>query len=808
MKQSRLGMILLLLAILGVGCSTPTSSVPARGGLETGLTLHWEWADARRTLLPDSYPDPVKFDVELTAAGQTTVSRTGLAEKIWNLQNLPSAVWSVTVKGYDAAGTLLVVGGDSVDLVSKTNHAVAITLYYQSSGTGQYHLSLKTGAALESGATVQVTLTDPLGKVATEEFPFGSTPVDLVSTEAPAGTYRVFVKVLSGSKVAMKMESLLVFQGVDTDRTLNFEEKDFGVAYIPVSSVILPSTLNLTLKQDAYLKADTLPLDASHPEVTWKSSSPTVVSVDALSGRVVALSFGEASITATSAEGLVSAPLVASVVVDNSPATLQQGKDQLSQRRYTEALATFEKANSTEATFYKALLKLASLAVHPDTVKAAKNVVGLRDYPLTMEELFSTGWFAGQFYNKNWVYEYYPEIKVPGTNTTVSGYSVNYYQYIKQTMPAIDIPTEVLALGDSSAPGQTMDQYFAALVLNLLTKDPEGLNALMDNLDSGVFGAGWEEVLTMLAALPDDATLTLDFQGSPSLPSWVPFATLPVQKVVIGKAELLAEAATLSLLRGTFQWLKAQDYSFPAQAVVQAIDFKTGRFKAVPQGKNPLQGTFLTLRDPSSLTRAKASFATGLGFLLRAVELVQARTDAAPFDLKPSLLGLNDSVLAQVSKVLGQAKTIVENGSSLYLPSDPKTLLDGSTDLITPASDKTEIKVGAFFDGQTPLIQRKEILVLNADETAPLWFADRSRSSRQMVQVGPGLNTPIAGSNTLFIKVRLGPTLGRVLPAAMLPSDDVMTTYLPVSTLTQGDKLMAWFGQTWTPPVEITVGAY
>lgn len=85
--------------------------------------------------------------------------------------------------------------------------------------------------------------------------------------------------------------------GVKGQKTIEVQEKQ-------VTNVTLsPETLNLLLQETHVLTATVTPADATHPEITWSSSDPAVVSVSE-TGEIVAVGFGTAAITATATNGV------------------------------------------------------------------------------------------------------------------------------------------------------------------------------------------------------------------------------------------------------------------------------------------------------------------------------------------------------------------------------------------------------------------------------------------------------------------------------------------------------------------------
>lgn len=107
------------------------------------------------------------------------------------------------------------------------------------------------------------------------------------------------------------------------------------VTAVPVSSIsIVPSGLSLKVSGTAQLVVSVLPENASNKELMWSSSNASVATVDA-SGKVMALSTGEAIIIATAGDGSgVSATCVVTVgatqaesvsITAEGPTTLKAG---------------------------------------------------------------------------------------------------------------------------------------------------------------------------------------------------------------------------------------------------------------------------------------------------------------------------------------------------------------------------------------------------------------------------------------------------------------------------------------------------
>lgn len=83
---------------------------------------------------------------------------------------------------------------------------------------------------------------------------------------------------------------------------------------IPVTGIMIsPSPANVQIGLTAKLTANFIPSNASHQQVTWSSSDPSIISVNA-SGTVTGVSFGTVTITATSDEGGFTATSLVTVI--------------------------------------------------------------------------------------------------------------------------------------------------------------------------------------------------------------------------------------------------------------------------------------------------------------------------------------------------------------------------------------------------------------------------------------------------------------------------------------------------------------
>jgi uncharacterized repeat protein (TIGR02543 family) len=303
----------LLLTAL-VACQNPfPTTAPQKDASTHSLTVSWRLeATSSHTLLP-SYPTPSTYDVLLHPTSGSDLSQSGLSGSSWTFTNLSPVLYTITVSGKDGGGNLIVSGNGSADLSSVGTQNASISLHYISSGTGTGTIHLSFDASGASGISISstsFTLVDPSGTIIQNAATLsGSSPIfSYANSAAVVGSYKMFASFTDATngKQAMKVETILVVQNVDTSLSIPLATGDFTAIYAAVSDLSLSShTLTLTLGgATGSLSATLSPSNASNILVSWSTSAPSVAGVDQ-SGTVTAVGVGTASsvtITATSVD--------------------------------------------------------------------------------------------------------------------------------------------------------------------------------------------------------------------------------------------------------------------------------------------------------------------------------------------------------------------------------------------------------------------------------------------------------------------------------------------------------------------------
>jgi len=313
-KLSGIGLLSLALFLVLGGCNPmqPASSTSTSASSSRSFTISWSLAtsSSARTIMPSSssYPSPSTYSVSLTPASGSAITQTGLTSTSWTFNNLATAVYTITVTGYDGSGNVLVKGTGSADLTQSTVPTPAITLSYITSGTGtgQINLTFSIPSTITVSST-SFTLVGPSGSVISGASLSGSSPTfSYTNSSASAGSYSMVAKFTSSSgTVAYKMDTIVVVQDISTTATVTLATTDFTSAYVAVTSLGLSSSsLSIILGQPAQsLTATFTPSGASNTLVSWSTSNSSVATVNTNGNEtasVTAQSVGTATITATS----------------------------------------------------------------------------------------------------------------------------------------------------------------------------------------------------------------------------------------------------------------------------------------------------------------------------------------------------------------------------------------------------------------------------------------------------------------------------------------------------------------------------
>lgn len=360
---------------------------------------------------------------------------------------------------------------------------------------------------------------------------------------------------------------------------------------------------------------------------------------------------------------------------------------------FTGARTMFLSAVSKDPTYapalmWSSLLNLAAISVDTNMATMMSTYFGISGYPTNMNTLFTSdswmmvvdgGYWDGGYYDDwgYWVDEYWVEDS--------------------WTLPTITIPGFIKTYHDGEPGVTTMDEWRDSLIYNIATRNSTGFNALADSvttlLDSGLSG-----VLSALNSVPTTASIA------------IPGSLFGEEAdIVIGKAELQLEAATLYNLKSSIHMGKSISLSLPLQQYYNAFNpidnselYEDGFDMVAFMTKlktldTPFESGFLMPRADAatSLAAAKAATLTGLQNMSSALTALSNRTSVQAFTIRPDSFLFDSEYgpdwvteikpsLQFASNMASKTYAAISNNSILYVPvGSPESYPEGPMDFIS-----------------------------------------------------------------------------------------------------------------------------
>lgn len=262
-------------------------------------------------------------------------------------------------------------------------------------------------------------------------------------------------------------------------------------------------------------------------------------------------------------------------------------------------------------------------------------------------------------------------------------------------LPRIEIPSWASAtLGDAtstmgdSAALPSSDEYFTYLALNLIGRNPDGLNSMIAIVLSGPFGTRMDEAFTMIDSLSDSAQLTIP---NDLLAVYTEGGDLPDTPVVLNKAELKAFAGSCKVYKSIIEVLSSYNLNYSLAFAQQDFwsDDGSSALDDLYAQDNPIKAGFLTERSASSRIGAKATLMSAIADYTSAINILTANIEKPGYiesmtggeldssDVIDTKANLTDSL-----SLINRLKNALDNGTALYVNPDA---LDGGSlgDLLT-----------------------------------------------------------------------------------------------------------------------------
>ena len=196
---------------------------------------------------------------------------------------------------------------------------------------------------------------------------------------------------------------------------------------------------------------------------------------------------------------------------------------------------------------------------------------------------------------------------------------VRRYETWTSLLPGMDVPAWIENTGVfqnplTSASLKSPATFALLMFTNLIDRNTDGLNALLDGLLSSVFGASFDEAARRAGALT--ATVMLDESLLTALGINDIFEG---EQIAIGRAELNILFSLMRIVRGSLEWLAAYDWNTDLNFLADGQLWDDwSRIENIQLGPAslPLRNNFLRARNNNMLANSKASFTRALDDLI------------------------------------------------------------------------------------------------------------------------------------------------------------------------------------------------
>jgi hypothetical protein len=282
-------------------------------------------------------------------------------------------------------------------------------------------------------------------------------------------------------------------------------------------------------------------------------------------------------------------------------------------------------------------------------------------------------------------------------------------------LPGLPVPDwfkDTGAYKDSLAPGgfKTPGTWELLFMANLVDKNSAGLNSLLDDVLSSMFGTAFEDAVKRAASIDYTDSFTVDENTLRDLGVWGLFEG----EVEIGRAELDLLFSAMRVLKASLQWISAYDWNTDVNFL--KTDWKDLDIDNLQPASLPFRNNFLKSRSDGSkrMNDAKTSYGTAIEAILAAYDNLTI-TESLPSGIVDTL-----KEFEWIKTGLSTLKTAINNGSTFYVTTE-----SGSYTITTaatlPSGALFGVNLGKFFTpGQFAI--NKLITTEGSGNTAPPQF--------------------------------------------------------------------------------------
>jgi hypothetical protein len=391
--------------------------------------------------------------------------------------------------------------------------------------------------------------------------------------------------------------------------------------------------------------------------------------------------------------------------------------DKLKADEWDEAVAYYNKAyendrNNPKTIIYSTLANLAKISTDPKVVTLMKEHFGFETYPNKLNALLSDDWMSDYcdvaygYYDessKRWVY--WEKAKwgdVDKDGYYFYDYSNGRFTYVlvstqarcdSEKLPTIATPDWVKGKGsaynDAMLSGNVLsvDNWSISLLANVLNKNSNGFNPLLDDVIEGVFGASFNLAAERLSKLENrkEERIKLD----PYFIEELDLEDVFDEYDQVGWAEANAILSAMLLVKASLEWVQSYDLSTDLNWLKYSwkddSDDIRNHFKSVSASKLPFNNNFFKVR-PGKMANSKADYVKAVkGFQSSYSAIINS--DLYPTKLRDSYATINGGFEELIKAI--------NNGSKFYIPENPTK---GTWPTSKSSKVEATIDFGQFFE--------------------------------------------------------------------------------------------------------------
>jgi hypothetical protein len=363
----------------------------------------------------------------------------------------------------------------------------------------------------------------------------------------------------------------------------------------------------------------------------------------------------------------------------------------------------------------------------------------------------------------NWVY-WYDSNYTPDENGKAGYYYTKWgeyhlvsstpkYEYDIGKPPGLSVPDWFKDTGTykdtlTATNLESVATWQVLLFANLVDKNPNGANELLDGILSSVFGDSFEAVATRVESLAYKDSIALDKDITEALGLEEIFEG---GDIYIGRAELDILIASLRVLKASLEWVAAYDWN--TDLTFLRRDWKTlvDDIDSLNPTSLPFKNNFMKDRNNGMMDKSKADYIKAIDALVTAYDtiIVSAHYPQGIKDV------LDDYKWVKAGLI--EVKNTITNKTVFYLKEG-----SGATYTNSAANAIFGIDMGKLF---TPGYLAINNLVTTEAGGAPQFYGDDELITKK---------DDIKQYDAIGIQVKLSPIKAMIVVGLELPNDDTM----------------------------------